>query len=151
MLIYFISAHDRKERLKTQKTRSQSSASNEIPLEFRQFTKICHDILENLKLEVQDMHESDGSELVIRAVSSDPITKVEYLVVCFYMHGDDSVGTYQVQAISDQIVSERISKGIIITSGQIDPAVQALPELASMTFIDGPKMMELIKEYKINY
>lgn len=152
VLIYFISSHDRKLRLEQLKERgSKSSADNEIPIDFRQFTKICTDILENLKLEVQDVQQVDGTEVIMKATTSDPITQVEYLVVCFYLHGDDSVGTYQVQAISDQIISERLSKGIIITSGQIDPAVFALPELASMTFIDGTKMMALIKEYKINY
>lgn len=152
ILIFFISSHDRK----LKKKQEQLLISNELeeeesPLDFRQFSKVCMDICENLKLEIDDVTQLENDEIVVRAHSSNPITNVSFLVVCFHLHKKQTLDNSKVMEISDQIISERLSKGIIMTTGLIDPAVKNLPELAPMEFIDGNKLKELIEEYKINY
>jgi len=109
------------------------------------------DICENLKLEVEDVTQVDNDEIVVRAITQDPITKVQFLVVGFHLHHSDTIENNKIMEISDQIVSERLSKAIIMTTGKIDPSVKNLPELAPMEFIDGEKLKELITKYNINY
>jgi len=149
-LIYLISSHDRKLKKRKEAARTEQEG-DETAMDFRQFTKICMDICENLKLEIDDVNQLENDELIVRATSSDPITKVQFLIVCYYLHKDDTLDNNKVMEISDQIVSERLSKGIIMTTGRIDNAVKNMPEQAPMVFIDGFKLNELIEKYKINY
>lgn len=144
LLVYFISAHDKK--LQTQ-AKAQASAdtpsSEDINQAFRQFTKFCVDLCEYLKLEITDFSYEGSNEILIKAESKNPITRVEYLVAGFHLHPSDELNASQVTNVSDQIVSERLSKGMVITTGQIPNSVKSLPELASIEFIDGEKVKEL--------
>jgi len=149
--IYLISAHDRRLKKKQQQDRHGQPEEDQQALDYRQFSKVCMDICEHLKLEVEDVTQMDNDEIIIRATTLNPITKVEFLVIGFHLHHNDTVENNKVMEISDQIVSERLSKGIIMTTGKIDPTIKNLPELAPMEFIDGTKLKELIQEYKINY
>jgi|APSaa5957512535_1039671.scaffolds.fasta_scaffold222585_2 hypothetical protein len=150
VLIYFISSHDRKRRQKALK--EDASLSTERPsLDFRQFVKMCSELCENFKLEITDIQEVQGSEVIIRAISPHPITKVEYLIVGLYISHLDTVGHHKILAISDQIISERLSKAIVITTADFDPHIKSMPELAPMELIDGTRLMELAKEYTFKY
>lgn len=152
ILIYLISAHDRRMKdNENAKLYSNTVDSHTLNYDFRQFTKICMDICDNLKLDVQEVYQSEGNEIIAKAVSQDPITAVQFLIVGYFLHPQALLESGKIMEISDQIISERISKGIIITSGKIDDTVKLLPELAPITFLDGSKVKELIEKYKINF
>lgn len=151
-LIYLISSHDRKLREREENQRnSNTSESYTLKFDFRQFTKICMDICENLKLDVQEVYQSQDNEIIVKAVSQDPVIAVQFLIIGFYLHPQALLEAPKIMEISDQIVSERISKGIIMTTGHIDDAVKLIPELAPISFIDGRQLKELMEKYKINY
>jgi len=151
ILIYLISSHDRKLKKRLEAERDSQEPEDEERMDFRQFTKVCMDICENLKLEIDDVNQLENDELIVRASSSDPITKVQFLIVCYYLHREDTLDNNKVMEISDQIVSERLSKGIIMTTGRIDDTVKNMPEQAPMEFIDGFKLNELIEKYNVNF
>lgn len=145
VLIYFISAHDRRQARKNKAALQAESADNPQQ-DFNLFARFCVDLCEYLKLEVKDYAKVSEQELVIRAESKNEISKVDYLVMGYHITSKEELPTALVAAFSDQIVSERIAKGMVITPGLISDATLGLPELASIDFIDGSKMAELQKK-----
>jgi len=146
LLIFFIAKHDKK----IQKKEIQNEDDTD-QWEFREFTKMCIDICEGLKLDVTDVNQIENEEIAIRAESKAAITKVQYLIVGFFINKSQFVDTGKIMEISDQIVSERLSKGIIMTSGQIDQSIRRTPELAPLELIDRNQLQQLAKEYKMSY
>lgn len=144
VLIYFIASHDRRMKMRDL-ARHKNDPSGVTP-DFRLFTKFCTDLCEYLKLEITDITRPEDDELVIRAQSANPITRVDYILVAFFTPRHLEVEVTKIMEVSDQIVSERLSKGIIVTTGQIPESVKSLPELAPMEFIDGARVEELKKK-----
>lgn len=148
-LIYFIAAHDR--RLAKKNLLYQSNEPAPEFTDFRAFTKACIDLCNGLKLEVTDITTPSVGEVSLRAASSSPITKVEFLICGFLLPTSTVLENHKIMEISDHVVSERISKAIIITTGLFDPQVKNLPELAPMEFVDGKKFSELLKKYSMSF
>lgn len=144
-LVYLIAKHDRKHRL------TQAASTPQALLDYRQFSKACLDICEGLKLEITDFSQESPEQIVIRARSRQPIIQVEYLIAGFWIQPDTQVTATQILEISDQVVSERLSKAIVITTGIFDPTVYSLPERAPMEFIDGRKLPGIISQYQAKY
>lgn len=140
VLVYFISAHDKK--YKNQSETSKSSTTD-IANDFKLFAKFAVDLCEYLKLEVKDFSQHPPYELSIRAENVNPITRVEYLVLGIFTTNTEAIDSTTLTAFSDQIVSERISKGIFITPATISEHLKNLPELAPIDFVDGAKFVEL--------
>lgn len=154
VLIYFISAHDRRRaKLEAIRAKAKDEETSQAPLmDFREFSRACQDILEGLKLEINEISTPTGDEVVIRAASINPITRVDYLAVGFYLPKSATVETARIIEVSDQIVSERIGKGLIMTTGKIDrAAIIAQPELATLELIDGERLLVLQKEYSFKF
>ena len=141
VLIYFIASHDRK--LKIKLDHEHPSDPLDVETDFRRFTKFCMELCEYLKLEISDVTRPQSDEVVIRAANVNPITRVEYLIVGFYVAPHVEIAPTKIMEVSDQIVSERLSKGILITPGFFPESAKCLPELAPMEFIDGTKMNEM--------
>lgn len=143
VLVYFISAHDRKLKMqRAGKPRPYGEEGNE----FKIFAKFCVELCEYLKLEVKDFTQHPPHELTIRAVNVNPITRVEYLVMGLFLTGNDTLDMATLSNFSDQIVSERISKGILITPAAVSEHLKNLPELAPIDFVDGQKFVEWQKK-----
>ena len=66
-----------------------------------------------------------------------------------YPEGALVTGT-DVQNFASDIVGERKSKGVIITTGFFAPEVATLPELPPMEFIDGKRLAELMKQHGVS-
>lgn len=144
-LIYLIAKHDRKHKL------TVVASTPHAALDYRQFSKACLDICEGLKLEITDFAPEGTEQIIIRARSRQPIIQVEYLIVGFWIVPESKVTGTQILEISDQVISERLSKAIIITTGQFEPGVYSLPERAPMEFIDGKKLPAIILKYQAKY
>lgn len=154
VLIYFIAAHDRKrDKIESARAKSMDTDLTGKPLmDFREFSRACQDILEGLKLEINEISNPSGDEIVIRAASINPITRVDYLAVGFYLPKSATLETARIIEVSDQIVSERLGKGLIMTTGKIDKAaIIAQPELAALELIDGERLLVLQKEYSFKF
>lgn len=150
VLITFISVHDRKMKQKSShdpKWMTHSSTGER--LDIRQFSKICMDLCEILKLEIINVVQPSADEFVAQAESPHPITRVEFLICGFLLPQDATLDPNRVQEISEQIISERISKGIIITTGKIDLGQMHFSEQAPLEFIDGIRLQSLIAEHKL--
>jgi hypothetical protein len=142
-LIYLIAKHDRDfQKKKKQKEESQKQVFES----FKHFTKFCTDLCEYLKLDIQDVQTPEAGEVVIRAESANPITRVQYLVVGIEASPDQEIDYGKLREISDMIVSDRLSKGIVITTGKIAEQIHSSLDLAPMEFIDGVKIEELKKK-----
>jgi hypothetical protein len=144
-LIFLIARHDREHKRRFA-SRPGLTAVNAVPADFRLFTKFCTDLCEYLKLEISEISRPADDEIVIRAANANPITRVEYLLVAFHTAPGAEIPVTKVMEISDQIVSERISKGILVSPGHFAESVKGLPEVAPMEFIDGARMAELRKK-----
>jgi len=68
------------------------------------------------------------------------------LVMGIFSNETDKIDTATLTAFSDQIVSERISKGILITPALVSEHLKNLPELAPIDFVDGQKFVDLQKK-----
>lgn len=149
VLVYFISAHDKgikKNELAKMRT-SEDTYSHKM--DYRQFTKTCMDICEGLKLEVQDVTQSSNDEVIIHATTREQITRVHLLIVGFHLLHDETLDNQRIMEISEQIVSERLSKGIIMTTGKIDKSIASTPELAPMELVDGADLQRLARQYSL--
>lgn len=149
ILLVLISQHDKK--IATEKALLLQGEDGSLQLNFRQFTKICMDLCEIFKLEVIDFNNISAEEIAIVAMSEHPITQVQYLICCFHLPANTLLEDNKVIEISEEVIAERFSKAIIITTGRINPRLKMQPELAPMEFIDGKQLMKLIVEHKINY
>lgn len=143
-LVYWISAHDR--QYLAQMKAQNSTLPQDRETEFKIFAKFCVELCEYLKLEVKDFTSHPPHELTIRAVNVNPITRVEYLVMGLFLNSAETLDVATLTAFSDQIISERLSKGIIITPSPISQNLKNLPELAPIDFVDGEKFAELKKK-----
>lgn len=149
ILIYFISAHDRRTKLKAEAKARDEGLSTPF-LDWREFSKVCMDLCDALKLDIADVSQPSAGEIALRAASRHPITRVEYLVAGFWLSRDALLDNGRIMELSDQIVSERISKGIVVTTGRIDrESALRLPELAPIEFIDGERLAEMMKNKEI--
>ncbi len=152
ILIYFISSHDRKRAIKASKLAIMNDGNTETQMDFKEFQKVCMNICEGLKLEITDVSAASASEFNIRAISQNPITQVEYLIAGFHIPRTSELEVQRVIEMSDQVVAERISKGIVMTTGRINvAALRAIPELANLEYVDGQRLMQLSKEYSFLY
>lgn len=114
----------------------------------RQFEKVCLALLDEMRLVVE---ESDPGEnkIDIRARNPAPIVGGELLIHCLYLSPQAVVGPERILELSNRIVSERVSKGIFITTGRFTPELSVLGELAPIEFIDGERLQQLVSQYRI--
>ena len=140
-LVYFIAKHDRKMAMADKIKLNPETQNPEHQRKL--FFRFCADLTEYLKLETLDFQQLGANQITIRAEGKNEITRVDYLVVGFFCDAHETVSTSQIMEISDQMVSERIAKGILITSGQFDPAIKSYPELANIEFIAQDRVLEL--------
>lgn len=148
-LIYFISAHDRKYQNHQLARKNAETGTPGKEFEFREFSKKCMDLCNGLKLDVESVVQSEDNEVVIQASSRTPVTRVNFLIVGFHLNQNEILENHRITEISEQIISERFSKGIIITTGKIDTTILTMPELAPLELIDGDEFKKLLKEYSL--
>lgn len=149
ILIYFISAHDRRFRLEKQKKLKEIESQQGTKTDFREFSKSCMDLCEGLKLDIESVSQSGNDEIIINAISRTPVTRVRFLIVGIHLISQEPLESNRIMEISEQIISERYSKGIIITTGIIDKSILSTPELAPIELIDGEEFIKLQKEYSL--
>jgi hypothetical protein len=144
VLITLIALSDqkRKER-EAQKTGEQKPR-------FERFSRACCDLVEIMKLEIDDIRESPEEDTIdIYATNPKPIIGGSYLIHCVRQNPHEQVSAAEIVEMSNAIIQDRLSKGIFITTGQFTPDLPAISELAPLSFIDGNELKKLAKEHNI--
>ncbi len=139
---------------KTSKPRE--TAEEKIPIDpqlqslnLDQFFALCCELLEKMGLKVVESFRTEDNQIDIYLENPAPIVGgplTAHLIL--YPQGALVTGP-DVQNFATDIVGERRSKGLIITTGFFAPEVATLPELPPMEFIDGKRLAELIKAYNV--
>jgi Restriction endonuclease len=118
-------------------------------LDIDQFFAICRELLEKMGLKVEETYRTEDNEIEVYAENPAPMVGgpiVAYLML--YPRGAQ-VTSMDVMNFASDIVGERKSKGILITTGFFTPDVPYLPELPPIEFIDGKRLYELMQRYQI--
>lgn len=119
-------------------------------LSIDQFFALCCALLRKMGLNIVDSFRSEDNEVDIylenpAAIVGGPLTA--HLIL--YPQGAVVTST-DVQNFATDIVGERKSKGIMITTGFFGPDVATLPELPPMEFIDGKRLAQLLEQYGVD-
>ncbi|QQR80299.1 MAG: restriction endonuclease [Deltaproteobacteria bacterium] len=108
-------------------------------------------ILETMKLDLEEFHRTADNQLDIMAKNPAPFTGGEYLIQCLYVPSDYVVDAAKILELSNSIIQDRLSKGIFITTGKFTPDLSTISELAPIEFIDGEQFRNLVKEHAPDY
>ena len=119
-----------------------------------QFERACFQILEGLKLEVENSQRSSENEVEIFAHSgkeTTDITSIGYIAFCKFIDKDQVIKPSEILELSSMVIQERRSKGFFITTGKFSPELSTLSELAPMSLIDGEQFQELLGKHAADY
>ncbi len=131
---------------------SKKGKNNDISpqrtLNLLQFKKACRELIEVLKLSLE---EEESNETRIDILARNPAPRIGGLLLIrgLYQPPSAIVPTTDVLEFSNMIVQERVMKGILITTGRFSPEVKTIPELAPMELIDGEELTRLIAAHQI--
>jgi restriction endonuclease Mrr len=114
-----------------------------------QFKKACVAVIENMKLELEEVAEISDEQLDILAVNPTPIVGSRFLVRCVHLPPEELVRSTEVLEFSNTLVQERLSKGLFITTGRFADDISGLGELAPIEFIYGSALKGLMEKYRI--
>ena len=118
-------------------------------LTFLQFQKACAQVVEAMKLEIEEINRIGENRLDLIARNPTPITGGQFLVHCLYLGPAEIITATQVIELSNMVLQERLSKGIFITTGRFTDEIRSIGELAPIEYIDGPALKGLVEKYKI--
>lgn len=141
ILIFLLAVADKK--------RKSASPPAEPALTSLQFKKACLAVVDNMKLEVEETTESGDDQLEFIAVNPTPIVGGRFLVRCVYLSPHEAIQSPEVLEFSNEIVQERLSKGLLMTTGTFADDIAGLSELAPIEFIDGKSLKALMEKYRI--
>ena len=118
-------------------------------LNIDQFYSLCARLLEKMGLQIKDSYRTEDNEIDIDLVNPAPIVGGPLTAhLMLYPQGAQVTST-DVQNFAAELVSERRSKGILITTGFFAPDVATLPELPPMELIDGKRLSVLLEQYDV--
>lgn len=117
---------------------------------YERFVRICRDIFENFKMDILEVNENTEDQSVdFYLENPKPVVGGKLLAHCILRNKDDVVGAGDIIELSNAIIQDRQSKGIFITTGKFTDELAAISELAPIEFIDGGRLEELAKEFKV--
>ncbi len=124
--------------------------ADDQPLVYDRFIRVCKTLVESLKLEIDNIELSQDEQTIdIYAHSATPITGSSFLIHGALKTPQEPVSAAELVELSSAIIQDRLSKGIFITNSTFTEELPSISELAPMEFIDGKKLEELAKKYKI--
>ncbi len=116
---------------------------------FLQFQKACAQVVEAMKLEIEEVNQIGDARLDMIARNPTPFTGGQFLVHCLYLAPHETITAVQVIELSNMVLQERLSKGIFITTGRFTHEIPTIGELAPIEYIDGAALKGLVEKYKI--
>ncbi len=121
----------------------------EFSLSRDQFEKLAVALLEEMKLDIQERESVENqTDLLVR--NPTPIVGGFLLVRCLYTNDPRMIiEATAILEFSNLILQERLSKGILMTTGRLTPDLPGLGELAPIEFIDGDRFLGLLQKYRL--
>lgn len=141
--IFLLALADKKKRAKAGEGRGANRLDQE------QFEKACVAVVEGMRLEIDEIHRSIPSRLDMIARNPTPIVGGRFLIHCLYADPAEIVTSAQIIEFSNMVLQERLSKGILMTTGSFTQEIPAIGELAPIEFIDGPALEGLMEKYRV--
>lgn len=148
LLIFLLALSEKKRRQEKEKS-GEPPLKNTFTLE--QFEKICIEIVEGMKLTIEEIHRASEGDLDIMAKNPTPFTGGTFLVRCLFLEPHQTISAAEVLELSGTIIQDRISKGIFITTGRFTEDLPTLSELAPIDFVDGAEFCQLVERYAPAY
>jgi restriction endonuclease Mrr len=109
-----------------------------------QFEKACVEVVERMKLDVEEIERSSDNTLEIKAKNPAPIVGGDFFVYCVYLPSNEVVSSAEIIEVSNLIVQDRLSKGILMTNTRFTDDLPAIGELAPLEFIDGERLKTMM-------
>ena len=132
-----------------EKRTASSSVFKTFFLHQESFEKACVEMIERMKLNVEDVQRPRPNELDILAVNPAPFIGGDLIVHCAYIQPEEVIGPAAIIELSNMVIQSRLTKAILITTGKFTDEKDTLGELAPMEFLDGKTFQGLIEKYKI--
>ena len=145
LLIMLLAVADKKQKQAQQSTHGSKSLNQE------QFEKASMQILEAMKLDLEEFHRNGDNQLDIIAKNPSPVVGGTFLVQCLFVPENFVIEAPKILELSNMIIQDRLSKGIFITTGKFTDELASISELAPIEFIDGEKFRSLVKEHVPDY
>lgn len=142
-LIFLLALSEKKYKAKTVASQSDNCLSQE------HFEKACVMVVEGMKLEIDEINRSGDSRLDMIARNPTPIVGGRFLIHCLYVDPSQVIGAPQIMEFSNMVIQERLSKGILITTGQFTGEIPGIGELAPIEFIDRIAFRQLMEKYRV--
>jgi restriction endonuclease Mrr len=140
-LILLLAMADRKSKQR----RPQAAAEDALTRD--QFDKACVEIIERMKLDIEEIQRTEDDNLDIRARNPAPVVGGEFFVRCVYLSEQDGrIQSAEILEMSNVIVQDRLSKGIFMTNGRFADDIPTLSELAPIEFIDGTRLAAMMAD-----
>ncbi|MBZ0170274.1 Restriction endonuclease [Candidatus Methylomirabilis lanthanidiphila] len=114
-----------------------------------QFERLCLRLVEQMGLSITGCHHNKQREIDITAVNAQPITGGSYIVRCVLIPPELPIHSTQVIALSSTVLAERALKGIFITTGFFTEEVPKLAEGPPIELINGQRLRQMMRDYRI--
>lgn len=141
LLIFLLAMADKRDK----KHRSETQ-TEEPGLTQNDFEKACVEIVERMKLNIDEIERTDGNILEIKATNPAPIVGGVFFVYCVYLPRGEIVPAAEIIEVSNMIIQDRLSKGILMTNTRFTDDLPAIGELAPLEFIDGVRLKSILAD-----
>lgn len=111
-----------------------------------EFEKACVEIVERMKLTIDTIERTDENVLEMEAHNPAPIVGGKFYVYCVYLNPAETVSAAEILEVSNVIVQDRLSKGILMTNTKFTDDLPAISELAPLEFIDGARLKAILAD-----
>ena len=139
-LIFLLAFADKQARKKN------PAAHAETEFTRPQFEKACVQIVERMKLQINGIERTDENVLEIEAHNPAPIVGGHFFVYCVYLSPGEIVSAAEILEVSNMIIQDRLSKGILMTNTKFTDDLPAIGELAPLEFIDGVRLKMILAD-----
>lgn len=132
------------------KKTTPSSSLEEPLISLEVLQTVCLALVDEMKLQMIEAEKKENG-IDLLAENPAPIIGGKYLFRGILLKKGETVPLPQIVEFSDTVTQERISKGVLVTTGQLPPEVSRLTELAPMELIDGERLKQLMEKYQIPF
>lgn len=141
-LLILLLAMDEK---RTKKKRAQNPSEEESFTQ-KDFERACVTVVERMKLNIEEIERTDAHVLEIKAKNPAPIVGGDFFVYCIYLPRSEIVTAAEIIEVSNMIIQDRLSKGILMTNTRFTDDLPAISELAPLEFIDGARLQKILSD-----
>lgn len=131
---------------KRAKKQRVESHKEEPGLTRTEFEKACVTVIERMKLTIDEIERTDANVLEIKATNPAPIVGGVFFVYCVFLPAGEFVTSAEILEVSNMIIQDRLSKGILMTNTRFTDDLPAISELAPLEFIDGARLATIMAD-----